>query len=344
MLSALTRTQARLLALLLVAACAWSATLSPSVSETPAGLPPYSDMVLYHDIAAQVAGGKGYYAAATELQTAHGFPTKPFVTVRTPVLTWMAVTMGWQAMQAVLAALLGLAIALWYRRLEGAAASSERIGVIVLMLAGGAMASQLLLVAQHEVWAGILLSIAMLLRGGKHWLWALLCAALALAIRELALPFVLLALAFALVERRRNEALGWAALLALFAAGMALHAAAVAAAAAPSDIVSQGWHALRGPGAVLQDLVDVSLITLFPDPLAYPLALLALLGWAAMPLKQARFALLWFLGFALMLALFARAQNFYWAIMLLPAWFMGLAFLPRALVQLWQAASAKPGP
>ncbi len=340
MLRALSRTQAIILAALLALACLWSATLSPPVSEAKPEAD-YSDIKLYHDIAERVAAGENYYVAATALQRAHHFPTTPFVTVREPTLITLAVAFGWQSLHAMLAVLLFGGALLWYRQLASKAAPAEAIGTVLAVLAGGAMVSQADLVAQYELWAGVLLTMALLLRGGKHWPWALAAAAAALAIRELALPFALLALVFALFERRQNEAIGWALLIALFALAMWFHASAVNAAVLPGDPPSQGWNAMRGAGAVLQDIVDTSLLNQLPRPFATPLALLALLGWAAVPLKQARFALLWFLGYGLMLALFARGQNFYWAIVLLPAWFIGFAFLPRALSDLSHAMLAR---
>ncbi|MEO7384651.1 MAG: hypothetical protein ABIU18_06930 [Novosphingobium sp.] len=334
MLRALTKTQAWLLIAVLVLACVWAARLAPVDVPAPAHANGYSDVQLYHDIVDNMGGGSGYYQAATTLQRQHGFPTSPFVTVRLPTLAVMAATFGWPALQAVLASLLGLAALLWYREAKVGATPLEAAAVALAVIAGGAMVSQGELAAVHELWAGALLAIAMALRGGKHWPLALAAAAAALAIREMTLPFVLLACLFAGVERRRNEAIGWAMVVVLFGVGMALHAQAVHAVALPTDLASEGWRGFRGPSAVLLDLVDVSLLNRLPGPLAYPLTLLALLGWSAAPLRQARFALLYFAGYALMLALFARTQNFYWATVLLPLWFVGFAFLPRAVREL----------
>ncbi len=339
MLRALSPLQARIAAILLALACLWAALLSPAAPQPPTGLPFYSDIQLYHAIAARVSQGEDYYEAATTLQRAHNFPTQPFVTVREPTLSLLGASFGWERMRGLLGGLLLLATVLWYRQLQSARLP-ERIGAGLAILLGGGMVSQPALVVQHEQWAGVLLALALLFRGGRLWPVALLFAGAALAIRELALPFVLLALLFALVERRRHEVLGWTLLVVVFALGMAFHAHAVNAVAGAHDPVSQGWNGLRGPAAVLRDLIDVSLLNRLPGALARPLALLALFGWLAVPLRQARFAVLWFAGYALMLALFARSQNFYWAIMLLPAWFIGFAFLPRALSDLANAALA----
>ena len=340
MLRALPRTRALLLLAMLGALLAWSLSLhAPPVP--PAGpAQDYSDLRLYQDVAGRVAAGESYYAATTSLQRAHGFPTHPFPTVRLPTLVFAAALLGWSTLRLVLAALLAAAVVQWMRALDGIASPRERVAALGFLLAGAAMVASPALVGQHELWAGVLLASAFALRLRGNWRAAVTAAAFALAVRELALPFVLLALAFALAERRRAEAVAWGALVVLFGAAIVLHAGAVAAHVRPGDLPSQGWTALRGPGAALRDLGDVSLLTLTPPPLRYALALLPLFGWLAAPAPLARFGLPLFAGYMAMLALFAREQNFYWAIMLLPGYFIGFAFLPRMLKDLAHALLA----
>jgi len=340
MLRTLTRFQAILLLLVLAALLGWSLTVHapPPVAGGPAQ--DYSDLRLYQDTAARVAHGEGYYAAITGLQRTHGFPTHPFPTVRLPTLVMAGAWLGWPALRIVLGVLLAGAAFLWLRALRPLCTPAEAAGAVVWVALGGAMVASPTFIDQHELWAGILLASAMALRLEGRWPLALLCAGLALAIRELALPFVLLALAFALWERRWREAAGWAALIAAFAVAIAFHATAVAAHVEPGDLPSQGWNALRGPGAALRDLGDVTLLTLAPPPLRYFLALLPLMGWLAAPAPLARFGLPLFAGYMALLALFAREQNFYWAIMLLPAYLAGFAFLPRLVKDLAHALLA----
>ncbi len=87
----------------------------------------------------------------------------------------------------------------------------------MLLLLGGAAAITPDAGLIHELMAGLLLTLALALYDPARWWPALLMAGLALAVRELALPFVLLWLAFALIERRWREAAGVAALLLVFA-------------------------------------------------------------------------------------------------------------------------------
>ncbi|PLK25629.1 hypothetical protein [Novosphingobium sp. TH158] len=348
MLRTLSPLQARLLIAFVLLFAGWCAAQTaqpaPQVVVTSSS---YSDIDLYHDIARQVSAGTPYHQAAHDLQRAHDYPTSPFVTIRLPTLAHVAAALGWPALQALLAAVLLLAVVQWYRlaatRANGAGglAKAEPVLVALAILAGGMMVTQIGLVAMHDLWAGVLASAAMTLRGTRRWPWALLLAGCAILIREIAVPFVFLALAFALLERRRGEALGWIGLLLVFAVAMWLHAEAVHAVLAPGDKQSLAWTGLRGIAGVLADLTDNSLLNRLPQPIAFALIPLALLGWAAAPRGTALFGLLHCLGMAAMIALFSRPDNFYWACLLLPAWFIGFAFLPRAVGELSQAALAR---
>lgn len=341
MLRALNPLQARLLAVLLAAFVLWCGVQSqapaPDVAVTSAS---YTDIQLYQDIAEKVRTGTPYHRAARDLQNAHDYPTQPFVTVRLPTLAHMAAALGWKALQLILAGALLLAVIRWYR-IAAAQSSGEALGTALLVLAGGAMVTQPGLIAMHDFWAGVLTCAAMTFRGTKRWPFAIALAGAAILIRELALPFAFLALTFALFERRRGEAAGWALLIAVFGVVMLFHAQAVHAVVLPTDKQSAPWTGLLGITGVLRDLTDTTVLGMLPPPLAYGLIPLALLGWAAAPRAFAAFGLLYCLGIAAMIALFSRPDNFYWACLLQPHWFIGFAFLPRALRALTHAMLAR---
>ena len=74
----------------------------------------------------------------------------------------------------------------------------------------------------------------------------MVAAALALAIRELALPYILLMGALALCGRSWREAAAWAGVVLLFGFGLAWHAHEVAKVVLPSDPGSPGWTSFGG--------------------------------------------------------------------------------------------------
>lgn len=340
MLRQLSPVRARIAIALMLALCAWSLTIRPAPPSEVILDRGYSDVQLQQDAAAAVASGESFHHAIVDLQRKHDYPLRPFFAVRMPTLVMLGAWFGWGALRVVLGGILVACALAWTRALRDEASPAERTAALLLVLAGGAMVAVASLVTQHELWAGVLIALAFALRLRGNWLAALACGALALAIRELALGFVGLAAIFALAERRWKELAGWAVVVAFFAAGLWLHAREVNALLLPDDIALTGW-AIRGPSAPLRDLVDASLLGMAPRPLAYMLALLPLLGWLAAPIRVARFALPLYLGYALMLAVFARPQNFYWGIMLMPAYFVGVAFLPRLVSDLRHATLAR---
>src|SRR3546814_5183817 len=93
----------------------------------------------------------------------------------------------------------------------------------------------------HELWAGGLIALSFGLHRigvngeGGRWIGAFCAGALALAIREHTLPFVLLMAATALWCRNSREAAAWAALVAVFFAAMAVHLSLISRDVLPSD-------------------------------------------------------------------------------------------------------------
>lgn len=74
-----------------------------------------------------------------------------------------------------------------------------------------------------------------------------------------------------------------------------------------------------------------------------PVVPLALLGWAAWRSRR-HDVLIVQLGYAAMLMLFARPNNFYWAMLIEPTLFVGLIFAPAALLALYRSIRAVPSP
>jgi len=349
--AALPRWAAGLVLALLATAMVWSALATapePAAAHAPLAAPSVTppsspdrakgDMALYARIAARVAAGEGYYIAALTEHRASGYPTRPFVAVRLPTLAWVQGAIGVDAVRWLVLAV--VACGAWGLSRNAAALGNrgERLAADVLLALGGGAALSPVAGLDHDFIAGLLLTLALLLYHPARWWPALLAAGAALAVRELAAPFVLLWLAFALGERRWREAAALAALLALFAIGLGLHHACVEAGRLPADLASQGWDARAGYGLPLAALGQLTGLRFLPPEAAAPLAILPLVGWAGLGGRPGLFAVLWFAGLATMMALFARPANFYWAELGLPAYALGLAFAPRALAELFRSA------
>lgn len=338
MLARLPRPIAILVVLLFLGAAAWCLATPPGkVSKAAPGH--YTDMRLFRDIVAEMQGGKGYYVAASETQRMHHYPTRPFVTVREPALYVVAAAQGWDWLNLAEKGLYGIVILVWLFALPPPIMWAEKLAAAGLIAAAGMAPIATSLTPMSEAWTGLLLTLALGLTLWRRALWwmPVVVIAAALALRELALPFLLLGASFAVWERRWKELAAWALVAALFAGGMALHAAQVAQVQLPTDLQSPGWSSGLGPRAVLLALVNTTLLHTLPMKLALVLALLPALGWLALDGRGGRFAVLLLGGYALMIALFSRPDNFYWGFVLIPAWFAGLAFVPRAIFQLYGA-------
>lgn len=253
--------------------------------------------------------------------------------------------MGWR----VIAAILWVANALaWLFVLGGQVARRERDAAVTLSMLFGAAAFIPEVAVSHELQAGLLVSLALALSATRLWIAALVTAVLGIAIRELAAPFLLAWAAVTLVAGRRRELAGVLVASMLVTLGLWLHAQGVAAQRLPDDLTSPGWKGLFGPSLPLYGIHVTTLLQTLPLWLAGPLGVLPLLGWMALGGRTGALGTLWFGGFIAAVAIFARQENFYWMGLFVPAYGVGLAFVPRALRDLVEAirpsAAASPTP
>jgi hypothetical protein len=309
------------------------------------------DLALYDRVIKRIGQGENYYAVATEEHRQANYPVRPGVAVRLPTLAYLAVGLGdtGRGAEVLVPGLLVAALALlaatlwaWWRRFgdEGLVGRERRFATALLFV-GASLGLNRYYFVLHELWAGMLLALAMgLHRPGKKWLGALLVAALALAIREHVLPFVLLMAAMAFWRRDWKEGAAWSGLALAFAAFMAWHLGQVAQYVLPSDPLGPAWLELRGLSGWLSTVVLSSNLRFLPHYVAGPMVVLMVLGWAGWKSNAGSCATLLYLGYGLAFMIAGRPDNFYWGAVIAPAMFVGLAFVPMALKSLW--VSAKP--
>ncbi len=299
-----------------------------------------ADLLLYRSINARVAAGQPYYPVAAEELRRGNYPLKPFVTFRLPTLAHIMSLIGPVASVGLLWALMVATLLAWWRRLDGAFDDpGRRITGVMLIGAGSAIAVQTQYVVMHELWAGLLMALALALRQPQRWWWPVIAAAAALMIRELALPFVLLMAAFALVEKRWKELAAWAVLVLVFGIVMSLHAQEVAAVVRESDPASPGWLTIGGWQGFLRSMRMTSAIRVLPEWIGNVSVILAIFGWMSWRSATGLFGALLLGGYAIIFMVLGRADNFYWGLLVAPLLLLGLAFLPRAFVDLRAATT-----
>ena len=306
------------------------------------------DLALYDRAIERIRQGENYYSfIVAEHRLAH-YPVKPGLAVRLPTLAYFDAWVGLPGQFAAAIALLIAVLLAWWRRLgEEPGGQRRRVLAIALLAVGASLGLNRDFFVLHELWAGMLLALSFALHRVKSeqlpgkWGWSLAVAALALAIRELSLPYVLLMSAMALWRGDRREGLAWAGLALLFLAALAWHLQIISAQTLPSDPLSPSWLELRGLSGWVSNVALSSNIRSLPHWLAGPLVMLMVLGWASWRSAAGAFATLLYLGYGLAFMIAGRGDNYYWGFMVSPAMLIGLAFVPTGLKSLWRAASAR---
>lgn len=291
-----------------------------------------ADVVLYENIVAGVRGGGNYYAVAADALRAGNYPLKPFVTFRLPTLAVAEAAVPDIVTLALLYTLAAGVLLAWSIRLRPAFPRAPPRAIALLLMAGGVAAFvQADLASFHEVWAGLLIALSLALRRPGRWIDAVAIGMIALLIRETAALYVIVMASAAWIEGERREAIGWAAILGLFAAVLALHAHAVSEVVGPLDQASPGWAGLLGFGFFVKTMTISTALNFLPVLLAALLVGLALFGWSAWRDPLALRALAVLLAYAALLSVFGRTDTFYWGLLVAPLLPIGLAFVPDAL-------------
>lgn len=339
-----TRAWAIMILIAVVAAIALTlfSTLDAPVPKLRQSTAQQNDAGLYRSIVDGVAGGRGYYEVAAERLRAGHYPLKPFFTFRLPTLAIAEARLGPMGTGAAMGALCVAVLMAWWRRLRPLQSRVASGASMVLIFGGIAAMVQPVTALFHEAWTAMLLALMIAIYNPRRAWPAMIVGGAALLVRELALPMILAMGGLALLARRWKEAAGWAVVVALFAAFLALHALCVAAVVQPGDPPSPGWNALAGPGFALNSLAKITIASAFPPMIAGALFLLSLIGWIGVRTDWALRVSILLIGYGAMLALFARPDTFYWALMAAPLSLAGLAFVPLVARDLVKSVASVP--
>lgn len=298
----------------------------------PALFPGNGDVALYRRITDRLHNGQPYYEAAVEEHRTTGYPLRPFLTVRPPLLAdILAMLPGDGGRRLALLTLAAATFAAWAFRLSRRGLHPVRYCAALLLLAVG-IAPAFLAEAEpvHEVWAGLLIALSLVLRRQEAWFASVVIATLAALLRELAAPYLLVMAAVALAEQQRKEAAAWFAGFAIFTAALMLHAATVNGLVTPADRLSASWVRFGGWPFVMQASEWALLGPLFPRWLVPALVPLALFGFTAWRGALGRRLALTVGGYVVGFLCFGRADNSYWGLMIAP-------LLPLGLLATWPA-------
>ena len=299
----------------------------------------HNDELLYELVVDDLRHGTDYYVAAANALRAGDYPLRPFVTFRLPTLAILQSQMSQVASALLLYALSLLTLFAWWQRLGDAIPRlAPRAFATLLVAAGMASAISAELVAIHDIWAGLLIALSLAARRPGRWVTAVALGLSAMLIRELAVLYVAIMAAIALIEGEKREASGWIAAAGMFAIVIAFHASAVAAVVRPLDQPAPVWTAMLDFGFGIRSIVQTTALALAPSAIGALAGGLALAGWAAWRDPLATRALATLLGYLILLSFVGRTDTFSWAFLIAPIAPIGVAFLPDAIRDLLRSA------
>ena len=330
------------LALLVALVALIGASLALVPTTNPGGAPDGGDAALYRQIAARVAHGENYYHAVAAEHRPSGYPLKPFTAVRPPFLATLTAMLGPSAsdfLLRLLAVVAGVATAV---RLAPRLRPLFREAAILLSATSGVVFMRSGMWVWHEIWAGLLITLALACRTERRWRLSVALGLAAALIRELAFPFLIVMAVTAWASGARREMRAWVAAAVIVLVALVLHMLAVDHIARPGDVASSGWLALGGWRFDLALARQSSLLIGLPAWVAAIATPLALLGWASWSggygLRVTALLGAWMGAFLLL----GRPDNAYWGFLFAPLLPVGLALAPAALADLVRAIRAGP--
>jgi hypothetical protein len=307
-----------------------------------------NDIDLYRAIVQRVHAGQAYYPAHAAELVARGFPTRSVFNWRMPLplalLGKLPDPIWGKFILAGLALLLEFTIFAAVvrdrpqRPLIALGAALLLTGPLLLCVVGD-------IYLMPVVWSGVLLALSLAAFGwGRPFLGAAAGIA-ALWVRELALPYCLLGLALAVMERRWRQTAVWLGGLCIWLALFVFHALHVVQ-VMPADAVShaQGWIRFGGlPLLISMSQVNAYLL-LLPRWLAGLYLAAALLGFSRWDTPWGLRAGLTAAGYVLMFAIVGQEFNQYWGCLIGPVLALGVAQAPRAIRDLIRESRTGPVP
>jgi hypothetical protein len=302
-----------------------------------------ADAELHARTIARLRSGERYYdAVGTELRS-NGYPTQSIFNWRTPLHYELVAILPGNSSAWLVRGLSVLVVlsAIW--------AFANRVPAMTIagaFLLFGAVLVPLLGMSAAlfgEVWSGLLigLSLASYYRG--RFILAAAAGVLALFMRELAAPYVMVCALLAVKGRRRKEMAAWAIGVAAYAVYYARHALQAMEHSHPTDLSNAApWVQFPGVPFLLRTLRENGWFLLLPTwvaPVVCVLAVLALFARSAP--AQLRGSLIAYVVFFLVVG---QPFNDYWGLVTTPIWAYALAHSVEGLRELGRDLRSSGGP
>ncbi len=299
-----------------------------------------TDGILYKRVSVRVGSGENYYDVASEELSSGGYHRDSLFHWRLPSYSWIFGRLPSEAWARAILISVATACLL---------ASAAVVGREDGWPQGVAVATSLIVACGGwffrpepayfmELWVGVILSIAILLRSKGRIAGAVVAAGVALGLRELALPFCALWCAESWSRGRYREAFSWSGLVLVFLLFFLLHHHQVGLRFAGISASSgSGWVTFGGTKFLLSCCRMAYPLMILPTwctAIYAPVALLGLFGW---PSRTACFFQSSLVVYLLLFAFVGKPINFYWGWIITPWLALGAAWSPLALRDLIRA-------
>lgn len=311
--------------------------------DPPPAHPGDGDLALYGRIVARLHTGQPYYPAAHAEMLAGYYGTLSLPGWRTPLylsLVSLFPTVGAAQWALTVLTLMAAAAALLVILRTAGRVTAIAMAPILFVTLGGCLVPGAVLYSEYACGTLILLSAACFLLGGRSA--GFILGVLALFLRELALPYVLVCLLLAWQQGRRREVAGWFVALLAYAAYYAWHAHMVISQLGPADGgATEGWLRFGGAWFLVSTAAFAGLLGAAPMYVAALFLVLAVVGIVAWPENADRTVPLTVLVYLLAFAFVGKPLNRYWGEIYTPLLTLGLAWTLPALRDLIGAATAR---
>jgi hypothetical protein len=301
------------------------------------------DLSCYRQIVERVHNGEGYYPAAYEELTRRGYPTQSVFNWRLPFLAWAMGHMPHLMLARMIALLLSfIPLWIWFELGRDEMPFPMRAAGCLLLLGGPIYGFLDDLYFAHEFWCGILISLS-IFSYAKGWRWFALGSGLAaLAIRELALPFVMVMLVLSCAEKKYRETAAWLVGVLAFCGVMVLHSIQIDAVAGHAQTASVhpwvtfgGWKFVLGTASMHPYLF---LLPPWVTAVFVPAAMLGLLGWNDVLGKRLAWTVA---GYVILFMFIGQSFNLYWGAIWVDLLPIGILFTCRSTRELFRSAGVR---
>lgn len=318
-----------------IAVLVWVALQPLPAATGGAGGPTEGDLVSYQRIIERMQGGEGYYDAAHEVLVADGYGTRSVFNWRTPLWPTVlaALPAGWAQGFLAAVALAGLILSYVVARRDGGLVPAALTLVAVGGSIGGLASPSSVVFAEVAAGTVILFSVAAY---GMRWRWAgLVAGLLALFLRELAAPYVVVAAVLALRERRWGEVAAWVAGGLAYAGYFGWHWFSVMQQLGPEDrAYPEGWLQFGGLRFLISVVSFNGLWSLAPQWLAAVFLPVGVLGlWAR---RSGILPLAAVVAYLVLFAVVGKPFNYYWGAVFTPLLMLGVGWgLYVLMIETW---------